>query len=180
MRKLLPLLFLARSVSADEPPKLEELQKEYERIRASLFTARARAAALSSTLYSAKLQLYLHYTTPRFFHVGRAIVRLDGATVFDDTSSAIGTDDVLRWSGYVAPGQHAVTIRVDADTKDDPSFTTSSESTFIVDVPPKKEVTVRAQAEDGGDLGSSWKAKGRGSYRLHLDIDVEARDVAAR
>jgi hypothetical protein len=184
MRKLLLLaLLLAPAAMADEPkpePKIEDLQKEYERIRASLFTSRARAAAVGSTLYSSKLQVFLRYGTPRFFHVGRALVRLDGAAIYDDAAGAIGTDDVMRFEGFVAPGKHQLTVRVDAETKDDTTFASSTESTFTIDVPNHKLLVVRAAAEDGGDMGSTFAKKGRGGYRLHLDVDAEARELDER
>jgi hypothetical protein len=154
---------------------LDELQREYEKIREGLFASRARAAAVASALYNAKLQVYLRYTTPRFFHVPRAVIRIDGATVFDDGSSVVASDNVLRFEGFVAPGKHQVTIRVDAEAKDDPSFTTSTESTLTIDVPARRQVILRAAAQDGGDMGHSWGKKTKGSYRLHLDVDVEGK-----
>jgi hypothetical protein len=204
-RALLVALFVAAPALAQEPPpatqpaapaapapppppppstataggaNLDELQKEYERIRESLFAARARAAAVSSALYSSKVQVYLRYTTPRFFQVSRAVIRLDGASVFDDSSSAVATDNVLRFDGFVAPGKHQVTVRVDAETKDDPSYTTSTESTFTIDVPARRMVILRAEAKDDGHMGYSWGKKNKGSYKLHLDVAVEGKALA--
>jgi hypothetical protein len=180
MRTLvLALLVLAPVAVADEAPKIEDLQKEYERIRAQLFTARARAAAVGGTLYSSKLQVFVRYGTPRFFHVGRAVVRLDGAAVFDDTNGAVAADDVMRFDGFVAPGLHQLTVRVDAETKDDTRFTSSTESTVTIDVPAHKLVVVRAAAEDAGDMGYAFAKEGRGAYRLRLDIGAEARELNA-
>jgi hypothetical protein len=160
-------------------PKVDDLQREYEKIREGLFTARARAAAVSAAMYSSKLQVYLRYGTPRFFHVSRASIRLDGAPVFDDSNGAIASDDLLRFDGYIAPGKHLLDIRVDAEAKDDTSFASQTQSTFTIDVPEHKVVVLRAQAEDGGDMGSTWTKKKKGGYRLHLDADVQAVDVPA-
>ncbi len=194
-RAVLVALLLSATATAQEPPatapppapapatgSLEDLQKEYEKIRESLFTARARSAAVASEVYSSRVQVYLRYTTPRFFSVARATIRLDGAPVYDDTTGAIASDNVLRWSGFVAPGKHQISIRVDAETKDDPSYTTATESTFTIDVPARREVTLRAQAEDAGDMGYSWGKKNKGSYKLRLDVGVEGKnlDVAAK
>jgi hypothetical protein len=190
MRAALIGLFLVAEAAAQEPAatpppapaspvSIEELQKEYEKIREGLFASRARAAAVSSALYSSKVQVYLRYTTPRFFHVARAVIRLDGATIFDDASSAIATDNVMRYDGFVAPGKHQVTIRVDAETKDDPSYVTSTESTFTIDVPARRMVILKASAEDGGDMGYSWGKKTKGSYKLRLDVGVEGKALDA-
>jgi hypothetical protein len=184
MRLPLALMLFSTLALADEPPtpapspqKVDELQKEYERIRESLFTARARAAAVGAAMYSSKVQIFLKFGTPRFFHVGRGVIRLDGASVYEDAAGAIGNDDLIRFEGFVAPGKHLITVRFDSDSKDDASFSSSTESTFIIDVPQHKLVTLRAQAEDGGDMGSTFPKKGKGSYRLHLDADVETKDM---
>jgi hypothetical protein len=184
MRAALILVLVAGAAHAQEPappspPSIEELQKEYEKIREGLFASRARAAAVSSALYSSKVQVFLRYGTPRFFHVSRAVIRLDGASVYDDATSAIATDNVMRFDGFVAPGKHQVTIRVDAETKDDPGYTTSTESTFTIDVPARRQVTLKATAEDAGDMGYSWGKKTKGSYRLRLDVDVEGKSLDA-
>jgi hypothetical protein len=176
MRALLLVCLLAAPAAAQEAaPSLDELQREYERIRGELFAARARAAAVSQAVHGAKLQVHLRYTTPRFFQVTRASIRLDGASVFEDLGAAVAADDVLRFDGHVAPGKHQVTVRVDAETKDDPAYTTSTESTFTIDVPARKLVILRARVEDQGDMGYSWGKKSRGSYRIGVDVDVEAR-----
>jgi hypothetical protein len=182
MRAFFVLILLATSLHADEakPPKLDDLQKEYERIRESLFTSRARAAAVAASLYSSKVQVYLRYTTPRFFHVSRAVVELDGAAVYQDAAGAVAADDLVRYDGFVAPGKHQVTLRVDAETKDDVSYSTRTESTFTIDVPQHRVVVLRGEVEDSGDMGYSWGKKNRGSYRLHMDVDVEAKDAAQR
>lgn len=184
MRAALVLCLLIGVAAAQEPappapPSLDELQKEYEKIREGLFTSRARAAAVSSAMYSSKVQVFLRYTTPRFFHVARAAIRLDGASVWDDTTSAIAADNVMRFEGFVAPGKHQVTIRVDAETKDDPSYVTSTESTVTIDVPARRQVTLKAAAEDAGDMGYSWGKKNKGSYKLRLDVEVEGKSLDA-
>jgi len=158
-------------------PSIDDLQREYEKIRAELFSARARAAALSQTVHSSKVQIYLRYTTPRFFHVNRASIRIDGASVFEDLTSAVANDNVMRFDGFVAPGKHQVTLRIDAETKDDPAYGTSTESTFTIDVPARRLVILRADVEDQGDMGYSWGKKSRGSYKLHLDVGVEAKAI---
>jgi hypothetical protein len=179
MRAAALLVLLLAGAAGAQEPSLDDLQKEYEKIREGLFSSRARAAAVGSALYSSKVQVYLRYTTPRFFSVSRAVIRLDGASVYDDAAGAIAADNVMRFEGFVAPGKHQVTIRVDAETRDDPSFVTSTESTITIDVPARRQVVLKATAEDAGDMGHSWGKKNRGSYRLRLDVDVEGKALDA-
>lgn len=176
----LPLVALAQGASDQPAPtttSLDELRKEYEKIREALFASRARAAAVGQALYNAKLQIYLRYGTPRFQAVPRATIRLDGAAVFDDTAGAVGTNETVRFDGFVAPGKHRVTVRVDAEAKDDTSFTSTTESTFTIDVPARRQVVLRATAKDDGDMGYSFPKSQRGTYKLHLDVEVESSEL---
>lgn len=167
--------------AGDAPPgggdaaDVEALRKEYDRIRERLFTSRARAAAVGDALYSTRLTVHLKYATGRFYGVTRATIRLDGANVFDDTAGAISDDDAPRFSGFIAPGKHLLTIRIEAQSKDDDRVVYTTEDTFSFDAPAEKDVLVKAKASDGGDIGWTWKRKAKGSYKLHLDVNLEAR-----
>jgi hypothetical protein len=178
---LVALPLVARSqgdAPAPAPPtSLDELRKEYERIREALFVSRARAAAVGQALYNAKLSIFLKYGTPRFQAVSRATIRLDGAPVFDDTAGTIGTNDTVRFDGFVAPGKHKVTIRIDAEAKDDASYDSSVENTFTIEVPPRRQLVLRAEAKDDGDMGYAFPKKQRGSYKLILDVDVDSSEL---
>jgi hypothetical protein len=167
------------SQPAPQPPAagdLDALRKEYEALRESLFTSRARAAAVGDALYSARVQVHLRYASGRFHTIRRATIRLDGANVFDDTAGAVAADEAPRFEGFLAPGTHTVTIRLEAQAKDDDRFVTTVEDTFTVDAAAGKMLVVKARADDGGDMAFSWKKKQKGKYRLRMDVDV---DVAA-
>jgi hypothetical protein len=163
--------------AAEEPDDpgldVDALRREYLELRDQLFRSRARAAAVASAMYSTKIAIHLDYTSPRFYTVTRASIRLDGAGVYDDLDGAIARDKAPRFEGHVAPGRHVVTVRVEAIGADDDRFTTTVESSFTVIAPAGKDVVVRARARDGGDIAYQWQRRERGSYKLHLDVDVE-------
>jgi hypothetical protein len=100
-------------------------------------------------------------------------VRLDGANVFDNTEGVIGQDSAVRFEGYLAPGRHQVTIRIEATGKDDDRFTTATETTMAVIAPAGRDLVINARAADGGDIAYSWQRKTKGTYRLRLDVDVK-------
>lgn len=161
--------------STAETESVDALRRRYFELRDKLFRSRARAAAVASALYSTRVEIGLDYKTPRHQTVTRATIRLDGANVYDDTQGQIAQDEAVRFEGYVAPGRHRVTIRVEATAKDDDRFTTASETTFVVEAPRGKDLIVKARAKDDGDMGYRWQRKSAGNYRLRLDIDVEAK-----
>ena len=62
-------------------------------------------------------------------------------------SSAV--DDGVRFDGYVAPGKHLITFRVEATGKDDDTFTSTTETQIVVKAVPNKDLVVSAKAHDG-------------------------------
>jgi len=155
-------------------PDLEALRKKYLELRDQLFRSRARAAAVAGALYSSKISVRLEYATGRYYSVDRATVRLDGANVFDDTTGSIANDQAPRFEGFIAPGRHMLSVRIEATGKDDDRFKSATESSFVVEAPAGHDLIVVASARDAGDIPYKWKKKQRGSYKLHVDIDVRA------
>jgi hypothetical protein len=161
------------AAESGEGADVDALRQEYLKLRDELFASRARAATVASAMYSTKITLKLTYTSGRFYNVRRATVRLDGANVYDDTDGKIAGDDAVRFEGFVAPGRHLVTVRVEAAGKDDDRFTSATETTAVVVAPAAKDVIVAARASDGGDLPYAWKSKEAGTYDLRIAIDVK-------
>lgn len=162
-----------------ESQDINALRQEYLRLRDQLFRSRARAAAVASAMYSTKLHVDLRYESGRFYSITRATIRLDGANVYDDTSGAIATDPAPRFEGFVAPGRHVLSIRIEATGKDDERFTSIMEHTLAIQAPAGKDVTITARARDNGDIPYSWQKKERGSYKLSLDVKVDTQARAA-
>jgi hypothetical protein len=155
-------------------PDLAALRQEYFRLRDSLFRSRARAAAVASAMYSSRLQIRLFHASGRFQAVSRASIRLDGASVYEDTEGAITEADASRFEGWIAPGRHQITIRIESAGKDDQRFASSVEESFVVQAIAGHDLIIRAVARDDGDIAYAWQRKQRGSYKLHLDVDVQA------
>ena len=172
-----PAASAAGAPADDAEADVESLRQEYLRLRDLLFQSRARAATVASAVYSTRVRIHLRYTTARFYTVTRATIRLDGANVFDDADATIGKDEAPRFEGYVAPGRHQLTIRIEAVGNDDERFTSVIENTFTIQAPAGKDVIIDARAKDGGDMPYRWQRKEKGNYRLHLDVDV---DTSAR
>ena len=156
-------------------PDLDALRQEYLKIRDRLFRSRARAAAVASALYSSRLQVTLNYERARFYSVTRATIRLDGANIYDDTAGEIAKNTAPRFSGFIAPGRHVVTIRIEAVGKEDDRFVSTVENTFTVQAPAGHELRIDARAKDAGNIPYSWRKKQRGTYKLRLDVGVAAQ-----
>lgn len=160
---------------------VDALRQEYLKLRDELYKSRARAAAVASALYSSKITIKLAYDTARYYSVDRAVIRLDRASVYDDTQGAIASDDAVRFEGWIAPGKHQVSIRIEATGKDDPRFASATEASFVVEAVAGKDLEITAHAKDGGDIPYQWKKTEHGTYQLTIGADVQTvKRVAAK
>jgi hypothetical protein len=173
----------AKSEPADKPSgdevDVDSLRQEYLALRDELFKSRARANAVASQLYSTRIQVKLTYTTARYYNPAKATIRLDGASIYENASGGIAGDDGVRFDGYVAPGRHLLTFRVEATGKDDDTFTSVTETQIVVKAVAGKDLVVSAKAHDAGDIAYEWKRKERGSYGLGIDVAVKTTPRAA-
>lgn len=159
---------------------VDALRQEYLQLRDELFKSRARASTLSSQLYTTKISIRFAFTTGRHYGVNKATIRLDGASVYDDAEGAVGADDAIRFEGYVAPGKHLLTFRIETTGKDDDRFTSSQEVTVALQAVAGKDLVVVAKAKDGGDIAYEWKKGEKGSYGLGIDVQVKAQKRDAK
>jgi hypothetical protein len=172
----------AKPADGDKPaadgPDVDSLRQEYLSLRDELFKSRARANAVASQLYSTRIQVKLTYTTGRYYNPSKSSIRLDGANIYEDASGAIAGDNGIRFDGYVAPGRHLITFRVEATGKDDDSFTSTTESQVVVKAVAGKDLVVAAKAKDSGDIAYEWKRTEKGSYGLGIDVAVKTAKTA--
>ncbi len=163
---------------AEAPPEsgadVDTLRQEYLSLRDELFKSRARANAVAGQLYSTRMTIKFTWGSARHYGVTKASIRLDGATVFEDASGAIASDDGVRFDGYVAPGRHLVTFHVQATGKDDDSFTSATETQVVVKAVGDKDLVVAAKGHDNGDIAYAWKRSEKGSYGLGIDVNVKS------
>ncbi|MBS1119192.1 MAG: hypothetical protein H6Q90_1420 [Deltaproteobacteria bacterium] len=169
----------ATDKSHGDEPDVDSLRQEYLALRDELFKSRARANAVASQLYSTRIQVKLTYTTARYYNPAKATIRLDGASVYENATGGISGDDGVRFDGYVAPGRHLLTFRVEATGKDDDTFTSVTETQIVVKAVAGKDLVVAARAHDSGDIAYEWKRKERGSYGLGIDVGVKTTPRAA-
>lgn len=160
---------------AGDAADVDSLRQEYLSLRDELFKSRARANAVASQLYSTRMQIKLTYTSGRYYSPVKASIRLDGAAVYENASGAIAGDDGIRFDGYVAPGRHLITFRVEATGKDDDTFTSVTETQVTVKAVADKDLIVSAKARDAGDIAYEWKRKEKGSYGLAVDVAVKTQ-----
>lgn len=152
---------------------VDALRQEYLTLRDELFKSRARANAVAGQLYSTRMTIKFTWGSARYYGVSKASIRLDGATVYENATGAIATDDGVRFDGYVAPGRHLITFHVEAIGKDDDSFTSATETRVVVKAVGNKDLVIAAKGHDNGDIAYAWKRGEKGSYELGIDVAVK-------
>ncbi len=152
---------------------VDQLRQDYLALRDELFASRARAAAVSSQLFSTKIVVRFRFDAGRYYSVPKASVRLDGASVFEDTQGTIAADDAVRFTGFVAPGHHVLSFRVETIGKDDDRFSSANEAQVSVEAVAGKDLLVTARAKDAGDIPYAWKRSEHGDYGLSMSINVK-------
>lgn len=161
-------------------PDVDALRQEYLSLRDELFKSRARANAVASQLYSSRIEIRFTWMSGRYYGVSKASIRLDGATVYEDATGTIAGNDGVRFEGYVAPGRHVITFRVEATGKDDDTFGSSTEAQVVVKAVANKDLVVAAKGRDAGDIAYQWKRQERGNYGLGIDVAVSAAPSTSR
>jgi hypothetical protein len=157
---------------------VEALRRDYLDLRDELFRSRARASTLSSQLYSTKITIRFAFTSARYYGLNRATIRLDGASVYDDTDGSVAADDAIRFEGFVAPGRHLLTFRIEATGKDDDRFTSAQEVQVALQAVAGKDLMIVAKAKDGGDIAYAWKRGEKGRYDLGIEVSVKTQKRA--
>jgi type IV secretory pathway VirB10-like protein len=162
---------------SSEVATVDQLRQEYLSLRDELFASRARAAAVSSQLFSTQIVIRFRFDAGRYYSVPKASIRLDGASIFDDSQGAIAGDDAVRFTGYVAPGHHVISFRVETVGKDD-RFSSATEAQVSVEAVAGKDLMIAAKAKDSGDIPYAWKRSERGDYGLSMSVSVKTEKPA--
>ena len=144
---------------------------DYDRLLADVASLRARAAAVSDTLFHSRLAVSIE-TSGDHGRIATLSVGLDDGTVFTSPAAFSADDPTLVYDHAVAPGHHAVTIDVERRDDRNDVFRSSQRSRFIVDVPADGRLSLDVKLWDDSSMGGQFAADKKGTY----DLRVRAQD----
>ena len=150
--------------AGDKGIDVDALRREADAVRDELFRSRAKVRTITSSLYSSKISVDLKYGAGRFFTLRRLIIKLDGARIFDDPEGLAKAASPL-FEGFLAPGRHTLSFRVEATSKDDETFTYITEDTFAFEAKAGKLSRVSASMDEDGSIAD-------GTYDVRLKVKV--------
>jgi hypothetical protein len=147
---------------------------DYDRLLADVAALRARAAAVSDTLFRSRLAISIA-TNGDHGRIAALSVGLDDGNVFTSSASFRAEDATLVYDHAVAPGHHAVTIDVERRDDRNDTFRSWQRSRFIVDVPADGRLSLDVELRDESSMGSDFATDKKGTYDLRIRAQAKAQ-----
>jgi hypothetical protein len=161
------------------PPKpdkvsidLEALANEYHQLRDDLFRSRAKAEMVGKQLFKTRLVATFQYKAQRAWPLKKVTLKLDDAPVADQDAPNAVDDPVKIFEGFVAPGRHKLSLRVECGATGDANQAYTTESAFIVEAVDGKQSLVKLTVDENGDGPQSLAKKKQGVFDVRLRSDV--------
>ena len=149
---------------------------DYDRMLGDIAALRARVAAVSDTLFHARVAVTVE-TDDNHAKIGKLAISLDDGIVYTAPANFHADDATVVYSHAVAPGRHAITIEVERKDDRNDAFRNSQKSRFIVDVPKDEELTVDVRIWDESTMGGDFPGDRSGRYELRVRAKAVSKPV---
>ena len=140
-----------------------------DKLIADIATLRARVAALTTSLFSSKLRVYVH-TDGDDARVQSFVVTLDDGVVFKGDPGFVAEDEKVVYEHAVAPGSHVVGIEVERQDARGASYRTWQTTRFAIQVPERRTLEAIVTVEDDSDMASDFPDDQDGKYELGVKL----------
>jgi type IV secretory pathway VirB10-like protein len=163
----------------EPPPKpdkvsidLEALSNEYHQLRDELFRSRAKAEMVGKSLYKTRLVATFQYRAQRAWPLKKVTLKLDDQPVADQDSPNASDDPIKIFEGFVAPGRHRLSLRVECGATGDPNQSYTAEGAFVVETVDGKQARVKLSVDETGDGPQALAKNKSGSFDVRVRGDV--------
>jgi hypothetical protein len=151
---------------------LEALSNEYQSLRDELFRSRAKAEMVGKQLFKTRMVATFQYKAQRAWPLKKVTLKLDDQPVADQDAPNAVDDPVKLFEGFVAPGRHKVSLRVECGATGDANQSYSAESSFVVEAVDGKQSRVKLSVDETGDGPQSLAKRKEGTFDLRVRGDV--------
>ena len=155
----------AESPRASPAPGPEVLDK----LISDIATLRARVAALTTSLFSSKLKVFVH-TDGDDARVQTFVVTLDDGVVFKGDPGFIAEDEKVVYEHAVAPGSHVIGIEIERQDARGAQFRTWQTNRFAIQVPERQLLEAIVVVEDDSDMADDFPDDQDGKYELGVRL----------
>ncbi|HVW30420.1 MAG TPA: hypothetical protein VHC69_33920 [Polyangiaceae bacterium] len=140
-----------------------------DKLIADIATLRARVAALTTSLFSSKLRVYVH-TDGDDARVQSFVVTLDDGVVFKGEPGFVAEDEKIVYEHAVAPGSHVVGIEVERQDARGASYRTWQTTRFAIQVPERQTLEAIVDVEDDSNMAADFPDDQDGKYALRVKL----------
>lgn len=148
---------------------------ELTKLLSDIATLRGRVAALTTSLYSSKLRIYVR-TDGDEARIDRFNLTLDEGTVFQAPARFVAEDSRVVYEHAVAPGNHVVGVEVERHDARRATYKTWQVSKFAITVPDKELLELDMRIEDDSDIAEDFPDDQDGEYELGVRMRVRVTE----
>jgi hypothetical protein len=146
-----------------------------DKLIADIATLRARVAALTTSLFSSKLRVFVH-TDGDDARVQSFVVTLDDGVVFKSDAGFMAEDEKVVYEHAVAPGSHVVGIEIERQDTRGAAYRTWQTTRFAIQVPERKVLEAIVTVEDDSDMADDFPDDQDGKYELGVKLRAKVAD----
>ena len=147
---------------------------EYERLVTDIAQLRARAAALSETLFKSKLRVTV-LAEGDDVRLARLRVTVDDGVVYTAPERASFDRATTVYEHSVAPGQHVLGVEVERYDAARSEYRSWQSSRFSITVPEGKRLEAEVELEDDSAMGE-FASDQEGEYDLRVRVSAQVVD----
>jgi hypothetical protein len=140
-----------------------------DKLIADIATLRARVAALTTSLFSSKLKVFVH-TDGDDARVQTFVVTLDDGVVFKGDPGFFAEDEKVVYEHAVAPGSHVIGIEIERQDTRGAQYRTWQTNRFAIQVPERQVLEAIVVVEDDSDMADDFPDDQDGKYELGVRL----------
>ncbi|HEX4340320.1 MAG TPA: hypothetical protein VH062_30640 [Polyangiaceae bacterium] len=140
-----------------------------DKLIADIATLRARVAALTTSLFSSKLRVFVHTDGDEARVLGFTVTLDDGVVFKGDTGFA-AEDEKVVYEHAVAPGSHVVGIEIERQDTRGAAYRTWQTTRFAIQVPERQVLEAIVTVEDDSDMADDFPDDKDGKYELGVKL----------
>ncbi|HVU03016.1 MAG TPA: hypothetical protein VHE30_14750 [Polyangiaceae bacterium] len=146
-----------------------------DKLMADIATLRARVAALTTSLFSSKLRVYVR-TEGDDARIEAFVLTLDDGVVFRGDAGFFAEDEKVVFDHALAPGSHVIGLEVERKDARGPAFRTWQTSRFAVQVPERKTLEAIVVVKDDSDMADDFPDDQDGQYDLRVKLRAKVAE----
>jgi hypothetical protein len=142
---------------------------ELAALLSDIATLRGRVAALTTSLFSSKLRIYVQ-TEGDDARIDHFNITLDEGVVFQAPARFVAEDARPVYEHAVAPGNHVIAVEIERHDARGQTYKTWQVSKFSIVVPDKQLLEVDLKLEDDSDIAEDFPDDQDGEYELGVRL----------